>query len=397
MKGNRKTRRPDRAERRWKRKLRGLLWTRRLFSPLFLAVYVTAWGALLRLCLHGGVRRNLFLLAACFLFFAAYLGMYLAELHVYGKRSLRQVFSEFEIEGNCIAVLQENNGAEEQKAFDLGDVRWYRKKRGHIFLFLRRHRFVWLDTESISEQKREFLELKLTQKGILAVQFWRIPAALLLAAVTVLGAAGTAWSAVPFNGRLAWAVDELRRSRRVRLVHDNIYEDGLDGILQDIRTKIKLPETLCLVNSFNLHFRADGTVEEFYTFIKGYDEEGNFVDSYLIDYNAAHSDTITIWLGGAASMEFEREKDLRPLLEAMRVLPLQETVEGWNEDVYGILYYGERSWGYSTEGIRYLDADGSVSFPEAHVSEEVKGYSISVFCPENEAETPVRYLYRGIL
>ena len=81
----------------------------------------------------------------------------------------------------------------------------------------------------------------------------------------------------------------------------------------------------------------------------------------------------------------------------MRVLPLKETVENWQEDIYGILYYGERSWGYSTEGIRYLEPDGSVSYPGAYASAEIKGFSVSVFCPENEAVTPVRYLYRGIL
>ena len=180
-------------------------------------------------------------------------------------------------------------------------------------------------------------------------------------------------------------------------MHNNIYEDGLDGILEDIRGKVDLPEKLCLVNSFNLHFRADGTVETLYTFVKGFDENGNFVDSYLISYDAADSDKITIWLGGAADMEFDQEKDLEPLLEAMRVLPLKETVENWQEDIYGILYYGERSWGYSTEGIRYLEPDGSVSYPGAYASAEIKGFSVSVFCPENEAVTPVRYLYRGIL
>ena len=121
------------------------------------------------------------------------------------------------------------------------------------------------------------------------------------------------------------------------------------------------------------------------------------MDSYLISYDAADSDKITIWLGGAADMEFDQEKDLEPLLEAMRVLPLKETVENWQEDIYGILYYGERSWGYSTEGIRYLEPDGSVSYPGAYASAEIKGFSVSVFCPENEAVMPVRYLYRGIL
>lgn len=381
----------------WRRKLRGFLWTGRLFCPLFLVVYVTAWGAFVRLCLYGGVRRNLPLLALCMTFFAVYLIVYFAELCMYGKRSLKRIFSQFEIEENRIAAEWEEDDRKQQAVFELRDVRWYRKKKEHIFLFLKGHRFVWLDTEQISEQKREFLEMKLTQRGILATHFWRIPIALILAGVTFLGAAGTAWSAVPFNGKLSWVINELQSSRRVRLVHNNIYEDGLDGILEDIRGKVDLPEKLCLVNSFNLHFRADGTVETLYTFVKGFDENGNFVDSYLISYDAADSDKITIWLGGAADMEFDQEKDLEPLLEAMRVLPLKETVENWQEDIYGILYYGERSWGYSTEGIRYLEPDGSVSYPGAYASAEIKGFSVSVFCPENEAVTPVRYLYRGIL
>lgn len=381
----------------WRRKLRGFLWTGRLFCPLFLVVYVTAWGAFVRLCLYGGVRRNLPLLALCMAFFAVYLIVYLVELCMYGKRSLKRIFSQFEIEENRIAAEWEEDDRKQQAVFELRDVRWYRKKKGQIFLFLKGHRFVWLDTEQISEQKREFLEMKLTQRGILATHFWRIPIALILAGVAFLGAAGTAWSAVPFNGKLSWVINELQSSRRVRLVHNNIYEDGLDGILEDIRGKVDLPEKLCLVNSFNLHFRADGTVETLYTFVKGFDENGNFVDSYLISYDAADSDKITIWLGGAADMEFDQEKDLEPLLEAMRVLPLKETVENWQEDIYGILYYGERSWGYSTEGIRYLEPDGSVSYPGAYASAEIKGFSVSVFCPENEAVTPVRYLYRGIL
>ena len=314
---------------------------------MFLVVYVTAWGAFVRLCLYGGVRRNLPLLALCMTFFAVYLIVYLVELCMYGKRSLKRIFSQFEIEENRIAAEWEEDDRKQQAVFELRDVRWYRKKKEQIFLFLKGHRFVWLDTEQISEQKREFLEMKLTQRGILATHFWRIPIALILAGVTFLGAAGTAWSAVPFNGKLSWVINELQSSRRVRLVHNNIYEDGLDGLLEDIRGKVDLPEKLCLVNSFNLHFRADGTVE--------------------------------------------------PLLEAMRVLPLKETVENWQEDIYGILYYGERSWGYSTEGIRYLEPDGSVSYPGAYASAEIKGFSVSVFCPENEAVTPVRYLYRGIL
>lgn len=397
MKTDSQTYQNKKEEKHVKGRLRGFLFTERLFSLLFLVFYIPAWGAFVRLCLYGGVRRNLPVLAVCVLFFLVYLAVYFAEVRLYKKRSPGKRYTQAELKENRVLLWKEEEGQENSAEFDLKDLRWYRKKKGQIFLFLKGHRFVWLDTERLSEQKREFLELKLTQKGVFAARFWRIPIALLLAAVTFLGAAGVVWSGIPYNGKLSWALEELRSSRKVRLVHDNIYEDGLDGILEDIRKRVDLPETLCLVNSFNLHFRADGTVESLYTFVKGFDEEGNFVDSYLIDYDRSSSDKITVWLGGAADTDFDREKDLTPLVEAMRVLPLQETVENWNEEVYGILYYGERSWGYSTEGIRYLEPDGSVSLPGAFVSEEIKGYSISVFCPENEAAAPVRYLYRGIL
>ena len=113
----------------WRRKLRGFLWTGRLFCPLFLVVYVTAWGAFVRLCLYGGVRRNLPLLALCMAFFAVYLIVYLVELCMYGKRSLKRIFSQFEIEENRIAAEWEEDDRKQQAVFELRDVRWYRKKK----------------------------------------------------------------------------------------------------------------------------------------------------------------------------------------------------------------------------------------------------------------------------
>lgn len=406
MEGNSQKPVRNEGERLWRRKLRGLLWMDRLFSPLFILFYTLAFRTLVQLCVYGGVKRRIPLLVLCFLFFAGYLAVYLMELKVIGKRSWKSIFTDWEIEGNQIYTGKQERGqqkanrqgsGQQEMIVELSDVRWYRKKENHIYLFLKGHRFVWLGTEKMSEQKREFLELKLTQTGILALRLWRIPVALLLAAVTFLGSAGIVWSAVPYNGKLSWKIDELRHSRKIRLIHDNIYEDGLDGILQDIREKTDLPERLCLVNSFNLHFLADGTVDTLYTFIKGYDEEGNYQDSYLISYNRSSSDKLTVWMGGAAGTEFEQEKDFMPLLEAMRVLPLQDTVQDWGEEVYGILYYGERSFGYNTEGIRYLDPDGEIFLPDLYVSEEIKGYIVSVFCPENERITPVRYLFRETL
>ena len=58
------------TEKRWKRKMGRLLWTRRLYSPWFLLVYYWFWRTLFRFCWLGGVRRRTPVLTGCiFLFF----------------------------------------------------------------------------------------------------------------------------------------------------------------------------------------------------------------------------------------------------------------------------------------------------------------------------------------
>lgn len=376
---------------KWKRKLYVLLFTRRLCSPWFLAVYGLAWYRFCKLCRYGGIGRNLPVLMGCGLFFLGCLFVYLMELSRYKRRSTQEIFGEIWLKDNQVRLP---DGTE----FDYEEIRWYRKKGNQIQLFLKRHQFIWLDTETFLDKNREYLEVKLTQRGISATHFWKIPVACLLAAITLAGAFHVGHSAAPYNGKLSWVLQDLKSRRRVTLVHDNIYRDGVDGILEDIRTRVELPERLCLVNSFNLHFAADGTVGSLDTFVQGYDEEGGFVDTYLISYNARRSDKVDIYLHGyGGETVFDREKDLEPLLEAMRVIPLEETVAEWEQDTYGILYYGVRNWGYNTEGIRYINKSGTVTVPGEFPDNEITGPSISVFCPEDESITPVRYLYQGVL
>lgn len=376
---------------KWKRKLKSLLFTRRLLSPWFLVFYGLFWYRFCRLCRYGGVRRNLPVLLVCALFFLGYLIFFLVEASLYKRQSRQEIFYELWMKDNQVKLPDETE-------FDYGEIRWYQKKRNQIWIFLKGHRFVWLNTEDFSDRNREYLELMLTQKGIFATHFWKYPVMLLLVLVTGAGAFHVGQSAMPYNGRLSWLLQDMKDRRRVTLEHDNIYRDGLDGILEDIRTKVDLPEKLCLVNSFNLHFSADGTVESLYTFVQGYDGEGNFVDTYLISYDARKSNRLDIYLHGyGGDTVFDRTKDLEPLFKAMRVIPLKDTVADWDQDTYGILYYGERSWGYNSEGIRYINGEGVVTMPGEFVSGEIEGPSVSVFCPEDESITPVRYLYQGVL
>ncbi|MCH5342522.1 MAG: LysM peptidoglycan-binding domain-containing protein [Acetatifactor sp.] len=214
--------------------------------------------------------------------------------------------------------------------------------------------------------------------------------------MTLLGACAVARSAMPFQGELGNYLYTWREERTVELTHDNVFEDGIDGLLQDIRAKIKLPYTLCLATSFNLHFAPDGTIQTLDTMLYGFDEDGNFVDSYLITYNEKHSSNISIYLHGVGGARYEEEKDLTPLIEAVSLIPLEQTVQQWQgENCYGLLYYGMREWS-SREGIRILKEDGTESLPPAE-DHYFYGYSISLFCPKNDEPTPIRYLYPDYL
>lgn len=300
-----------REVKKWKRQLRCRLWRKRLYSPLFLVVYTFAWYTLYRFCLYGGIRRRLPLLGACALFFLLYLIFFEAEYVIYKKKSKKQLYRELEIGENSILLP-------DGKEYSFGEVRWYYYKKEQIGLFLKGHRFLWLDTEKLTEKNRELLSVKLTQRGLFARQFWRIPMALLLVLVTLAGCCGVIRSGMKYNGKLSWKIDEWKNSRQVTLTHTNLYRDGILGIFQDLGEKTELPESLCLVNAVQIDFQPDGTIQGFDLFLAGYDGAKQYVGSYLVDYRASRSGKMTVWLNGAAADEtYDEEKNIQALAEGL--------------------------------------------------------------------------------
>ena len=190
------------TEKRWKRKMGRLLWTRRLYSP-WLLVYYWFWRTLFRFCWLGGVRRRTPVLAGCMALFFLYFFWYLWEKHLYRKNSQPGVRKKLEIEENSLLFADGSR-------VKLGKMRWYRTKGEQAWLFLRGHRFLWVDMAEWPEKKKELFRMKLTQRGLLAGQFWKVPVAVCLAVVTLLGCAGVVWTATPYNGKLSWKLDEWR-------------------------------------------------------------------------------------------------------------------------------------------------------------------------------------------
>lgn len=428
-----------------------------LTRPVNLALYWLSWRHLCSLCRYGRLYRNVPVLAVCFLWWLCAIGYGLWLWGRYKKGMRPAVFHKLLPQERGLALAESGSeeeperteptkgkGAAERKAPEStvavgapgtaaskepvltgpaqtagpgetgtsgstgaageerqgieripeGSVKWYVKRRHFCQFFLKDKRVLLLDLRELTREERDFLDVKLSAIAFLGKGAWRAATGIFLAAVTLYGGRLVAESAVPYQGKLAWYLDDLKDKRTCTLKHDNVYEWGIEGILEDVRGKVKLPETLCLATSFNLHFAPDGEIITLDTMLYGFDEKGDFVDSYLISYNRAHSGKMTIYLHGASSASYDESRALAPLVEGVSVLPLRETVEEWQgEECYGILYYGKRQW-YSSEGIRLLDRGGDWQLPPVGQN-AFSGYSISVFCPENEALVPVRYIYPG--
>ena len=77
------------------------------------------------------------------------------------------------------------------------------------------------------------------------------------------------YSAIPYNGHLSWKLDELWKKREVDFVHDNFFEDGIEGILTDLEEKLEMPKNLYVVNGFKMSFNETGKVQTLDTFLYG--------------------------------------------------------------------------------------------------------------------------------
>lgn len=344
--------------------------------PLNLILYGISWFHLYSLCQFGRLRRNIPILLLCLVWWIGVMA--------YG----------FYLWICCSRRKQTHESWDTVSKMKTEDVKWYTKRKDHCRIFLKDKSVIAVNLQELDSDKIDFLDLKLSTVNALGKRKYRLAAGILGAVVTLCGSVLVVRSAIPYNGKLSWYLDDLKDKRSVVLTHDNIYESGVEGIMRDIGAKVRLPETLCLATSFNLHFAPDGTIQTFDTMLYGFDENGDFTDSYLITYNAARSKEIDIYLRGAKGAAFDIDKDFKPLVEAVSAMPLRETVAQWSgQDSFGILYYGMREW-QSAEGIRYLNHKGESRMPppEEHC---FSGYSVSVFCPESEAVTPVRYLYMG--
>lgn len=349
------------------------------------------WFHLYSLCQFGRVRKNIPVLLACgMIFFLLFLIWMFVCLRL-KRNNLSFIYQEIIINDERITLKLNDYTAD----FCLKDIVYYRMDAKYCYLAVRKGKFYLLSCQG---ENREFVKLKLSAVRLHRRCLLRIPVITCWILISLAGTGLIIRSAIPYNGKLSWYLQEIKNTRNVEFVHNNIYEDRLSGILEDVEQKVTLPEKLCLATSFSLHFQPNGTIISFDTMIKGFDEEGNYVDSYLISYDRNKSDKIRIDLHGITNGIYEEEKDFTMLIEGLEAAPVEQTVSRWQEEEYGILYYGWREFDSFEENIIYLGSGRRIIDAEDTIlgyppDWKFGGYSISIYCPDNREITPYRYLY----
>ena len=226
-------------------------------------------------------------------------------------------------------------------------------------------------------------------------RIWYYLTIIIIISTTLITGANIYKSAISFNGKLSWFIHDLKNKKKIELVHNNIYDYGVEGIFKDIEEEITLPGELYLSEEFQLKFDNKGEINYIYTYLYGKDSEGE-TQSFLISYDRNKSEDIILHLNGYVDEDYDEDMKIEPLMDILDWISLEETVNDWNEEQYGILYRGVRSWGYNTGGIVYIDKDGKTKELE-EPEEEIIGYTLSVYVPGKEDRIlPVRYIHDEI-
>lgn len=224
---------------------------------------------------------------------------------------------------------------------------------------------------------------------------WYYFAIFLMIAITGFTTYDVYQSSINFQGKLSWIIRDLKTTRKVEFEQNNIYEDGIHGILQDIEAKIPMPKDLFISNEFSLSFDERGTITAIYSSIYGINEEGK-TETFLVSYDADKDDRIFVRLGMYEDSKNPDEKmSLKPLVDAMNILPLKEIVSDWKSDSFDVYYIGDRDWGFNTDGIVYYNDDGVLGQPEIPYK-KIKGYTVSIYLENDPSVTPKRFVYADV-
>lgn len=210
--------------------------------------------------------------------------------------------------------------------------------------------------------------------------------------VTIIFGGMIIHTAIPYNGKLSWKVDEMLNHKRVRYVHRNIFGDGIEGLIEDLEKKFILPDKLYVDNEILIRFDGDGEITKLEGMIYGKDEKGK-INSYLLSFK---NKKLEVWLNKDAGFELDESRALDPMIKLLKKSKYQKEIDAWKKiygDVdFGIIYYGLKEFFYS-DGIKVLGSkkENDDVFKTLGQGGEVKANALSIFIPDREI-TPINFI-----
>ncbi|WP_195263420.1 hypothetical protein [Clostridium sp. 1001275B_160808_H3] len=361
-----------------------------IINPIFVIVYLISLYEFYTLCRFGRVDHNITILFICMLFFLACI-IYLIDMT--RRRymiSSGRIIDNYIFYSDSIIILKDTEirfDFEEIKLFKINNKYAYIEFKNREILILNMRNKTPYEIKNIRDSINNYVST-LNKSSLKTI--WTYIAIIIIVITTLFYGAKIYHSATNFRGKLSWVLYDLGHKKEIKLEHNNIYEDGIEGLFNDINDKLHMPETLYLSDDFSLEFDSEGRIQSFYCFLYGKNDKDE-LESYLISYDSNKSKKISISLNGYVNADFNEDKLLKPLINTLKVVTLKDTVSKWNENKFGILYYGKRSFGFNKEGVVYIDKEGNTKLPY-EINSEIIGYTVSVYVPGKEdIYTPVRY------
>lgn len=176
-------------------------------------------------------------------------------------------------------------------------------------------------------------------------------------------------SAQPYNGKLAWVLDDWRNTRKIAFEQRDFFKYGLDGIVTALEDGAGLAEgsELYTANTFFVTVSADGMIERVDGYLYSFGtekngieengtEEGKREQSWLISYDASAGEKMTVRLNGAVNTDYRKQEQLSPMFamaDAVREQGLPEISGG--QSAWTMRYSGyttkvcESTWYQLTE------------------------------------------------
>lgn len=256
---------------------------------------------------------------------------------------------------------------------------------------------LWLVAKSYGKRRNGEKTVESRRKNIV----FRVEIVVFLM-VTLYFGGRAIYTMIPYHGALSWKVDEWTRKKEITLEHTNFFKDGVEGVFEDLDRKLNLPDELYLVNQYQMSFDQEGEIEKIYTFFYGKNKKGEN-KTYLVDYDSSQSEKMSVWIDGAANLEYQEEMRLQPMFTILKKADYEEKVEQWVQDgetgPFAILYFGKRSFDTET-GMIYLpgdvDGDGKESELPYHHSlignGQIAGYEVSLHISDSSELFPIRYM-----